>query len=648
MSFLQNLTVRSRILLLPVPFLLLIFLLFALYFMEVKSRLEFSQLEIKGIRLIQEVLQSEDAGHWQKKEKAEENLTELVKKSGFQLSQFQWEDIIREIGDESNLILDPDLDTYYMMETAIVSYPSRLTQLKKLSEILEKYDTAIGSDLSEKERFELLSIASNLIFNSETIQKAMQKVCLTSPDYEGMLCQPVLIEERQFADWLKTLKSELAGNIALKKQFSYSEQKLNASFLLLKVVSESLLYGLEKRVTQIKNAAFLYASIAFFVFVFSILLIYFLIRSILLPLHNIGDSLKNAVKKEQVDLDVKIIAVGKSEISHIAEEFLNLFKTLSQILMTIRESQKELEQISQKTGDSSNNLTQTAILFASNSEEASAAIEELFVSYQMIRKSVNSVTEGVQTTAKQMKVVGQIFEFLSVEMDHSLDAAKIGVAQSEKSISETRKMKLFTDEIIKLSEEISQITIFIKEIAEQTNLLSLNASIEAARAGEHGRGFAVVAEEISKLSQKTHSSVKRIQDLILKTENSVKESVTQVSKTELEIFKLNEHVYEIQRRQISLQEELTKQSFIIGESAEGLQSLRSYAQSLNEAAEEQERATMEIKITIDTVALDAQSLTSEATEFQRMSDRSRHVSNQLTSLISTFKLNEGKEKIQLE
>lgn len=616
--------------------------------MEVKSRLEFSQLEIKGIRLIQEVLQSEDAGHWQKKEKAEENLTELVKKSGFQLSQFQWEDIIREIGDESNLILDPDLDTYYMMETAIVSYPSRLTQLKKLSEILEKYDTTIGSDLSEKERFELLSIASNLIFNSETIQKAMQKVCLASPDYEGMLCQPVLIEERQFADWLKTLKTELAGNIALKKQFSYSEQKLNSSFLLLKVVSESLLYGLEKRVSQIKNAAFLYASIAFFVFVFSVLLIYFLIRSILLPLHNIGDSLKNAVKKEQVDLDVKIIAIGKSEISHIAEEFLNLFKTLSQILMTIRESQKELEQISQKTGDSSNVLTQTAILFASNSEEASAAIEELFVSYQMIRKSVNSVTEGVQTTAKQMKVVGQIFEFLSVEMDHSLDAAKIGVAQSEKSISETRKMKLFTDEIIKLSEEISQITTFIKEIAEQTNLLSLNASIEAARAGEHGRGFAVVAEEISKLSQKTHSSVKRIQDLILKTENSVKESVTQVSKTELEIFKLNEHVYEIQRRQISLQEELTKQSFIIGESAEGLQSLRSYAQSLNEAAEEQERATMEIKITIDTVALDAQSLTSEATEFQRMSDRSRHVSNQLTSLISMFKLNEGKEKIQLE
>lgn len=67
--------------------------------------------------------------------------------------------------------------------------------------------------------------------------------------------------------------------------------------------------------------------------------------------------------------------------------------------------------------------------------------------------------------------------------------------------------------IISLSEEINQVTTFIKEIADETKMLGLNAAIEAARAGEAGRGFGVVAEEIRKLSDESKSTVPKINKL---------------------------------------------------------------------------------------------------------------------------------------
>lgn len=81
-------------------------------------------------------------------------------------------------------------------------------------------------------------------------------------------------------------------------------------------------------------------------------------------------------------------------------------------------------------------------------------------------------------------------------------------------------------EILTLSEEINEISTFIKEIADETKMLGLNAAIEAARAGEAGRGFGVVAEEIRKLSDQSKSTVPRIK----KRTDNIKDTVYEASK----------------------------------------------------------------------------------------------------------------------
>lgn len=72
-----------------------------------------------------------------------------------------------------------------------------------------------------------------------------------------------------------------------------------------------------------------------------------------------------------------------------------------------------------------------------------------------------------------------------------------------------------------LVEEIKKKTGELRGIQSKQKILALNASIEAARAGELGAGFSVVANEVGKLSEKSSSVNKDIEDIVNKISDVV-------------------------------------------------------------------------------------------------------------------------------
>lgn len=118
-------------------------------------------------------------------------------------------------------------------------------------------------------------------------------------------------------------------------------------------------------------------------------------------------------------------------------------------------------------------------------------------------------------------------------MSENLESGLTGIASAIEELAasasniHTNEIALHNEikNIIILSEEINEVSSFIKEIADETKMLGLNAAIEAARAGEAGRGFGVVAEEIRKLSEQSKSTVPKIKKLT----DSIKSKVSDAS-----------------------------------------------------------------------------------------------------------------------
>ncbi len=96
--------------------------------------------------------------------------------------------------------------------------------------------------------------------------------------------------------------------------------------------------------------------------------------------------------------------------------------------------------------------------------------------------------------------------------------AEIQAAHVRKIADTVRDMTSTLEQTVKQlklsTNEIGDLTAFIKRIADTTRMIAINAGIAAAHAGEKGREFSVLAGEIRSLSENTSTATKDVQNKI--------------------------------------------------------------------------------------------------------------------------------------
>ncbi|MDX2244764.1 MAG: SpoIIE family protein phosphatase [Leptolyngbyaceae cyanobacterium bins.302] len=160
-----------------------------------------------------------------------------------------------QVGDQSNLILDPDLDTYYLMDTILLQLPEIqeiLIQIQLLSQ-----QVTLRQQFTSTERSQLLMLTGSLQRLSTELDRKLQVAF--NNNAEGSL-QGVLSDDLdRITSTLKVLIQQLNGlsydNQSPQTQiyFSQAERSLEQSFVLWNKASERLNYLLQLRIERFKQ-----------------------------------------------------------------------------------------------------------------------------------------------------------------------------------------------------------------------------------------------------------------------------------------------------------------------------------------------------------------------------------------------------------
>ena len=142
-------------------------------------------------------------------------------------------------------------------------------------------------------------------------------------------------------------------------------------------------------------------------------------------------------------------------------------------------------------------------------------------SLQDNNQSLKKITEGMQDTKN-------VSEILSNEMTTAERAAETSLKGMQDLVGAMKTMA-------EKGDETASIIRSIESISFQTNLLALNAAVEAARAGESGKGFAVVAEEVRNLAARSSEEARNTQLLIDEIQAQIHSGLSLAEETHLRV-----------------------------------------------------------------------------------------------------------------
>lgn len=364
--------------------------------------------------------------------------------------------------------------------------------------------------------------------------------------------------------------------------------------------------------------------------------VYYVLTQTFRPVEAISDLL---AKVAQNDLQVDLLeSKRQDEIGIISQSIDNVILGFSGVLTSIKFTGEQIGDAGKTFNKSASLLTKSVDIqsdaanqVAQGLEEMNASLDLISVNFESSASSFKNIDSNLEDLAKSGTKILHGMDELSTIAKQSFEEGKIGEKNINDAMAAMEQIKVKTN-------KITEFTSLISEISDQTNLLSLNASIEAARAGEYGRGFAVVAMEVTKLAEKTMTSVKEVKSIIHDTIKTVNHGYACVNDSSESLKKLIQNVQKVQSSSQKINVQIVKQEDNTIKISKSSKALAEFLEMVIENVGEEKKVTNQMLSSVEEFSLSFQSLLKESEELKELSENLKAQSDGLLSIVSGFKL----------
>ena len=421
-------------------------------------------------------------------------------------------DLIARVGDGSNLILDPDLDSYYTMDLVVVKLPLAAVQSLKVLDGAQRVLTQAQPSLADVAA--LQSRLGEFTGTLTGIAGALESGYRGNPDgslkaaYEAPFAR-VHTAARAYVEAVERVAATIADDAAARPDAA-ELSRLQGTFLgqnriAWELSGRELDRLLAARIAGFQSKLIWSLGTTGLVLVLAGLLALLIARSISRPMAELvavmrvmaaGD-LSVAVPDHARGDEVGALAVAAAEMRHHLHALATQVTAHAEVVH--RAAQKIAEAVEAQAATSSQMSASVA--------EITSTMEELSASSTQIAEHSSSVVDFANLTWEHSK--------------KGTDAMQL-VTSKMRDIQGDNQSSL--REIIDLgakSKEISKVMKIINAIADQTKLIAFNAALESASAGEAGRRFGVVAAEIRRLADSVTDSTGEIETRVGQIQDSI-------------------------------------------------------------------------------------------------------------------------------
>jgi methyl-accepting chemotaxis protein len=383
--------------------------------------------------------------------------------------------------DLSNLSLDPEQATYYVMSVST-------TVLSDVIESISRSRALAGSARDGAQTAQQSRVLYAVWYDGQqlidTISDQVARAALADPTVTARLpIASTLAAARDFyaaseKKWFGDTFS--AGTDALNSPGQAAVDALRKSSADGVKLLDELLEARSTKATHLRNLtiAIVVVSLATVMYLFYS---FFLVMS-----GGLSEVERHLRAMTDGDLTTSPRPWGNDEAARLMTTLADMQGALRSIVTDVRGASDGLVNASNEIATASSDLSMRSEQAAASLEESASAMEEISQTVQHTADSTRSAadiaTNNALVAAAGGKTIAEVISTMS------------GVKAS--------------------SSKIADIIGMIDGIAFQTNILALNAAVEAARAGEQGRGFAVVASEVRSLAQRSAAAAKEIKGLI--------------------------------------------------------------------------------------------------------------------------------------